>query len=168
MMLERTTFPPGMYLTQYQWAKKMMAVNADAQGTEMWCNHYHQRTAIYFTEAEVHPATAAEIAMVFAPAREKRKEYNQRYSQRRIAREKEIEEQAKLFGEARATEKILSLIAGQLPTAPSSSKSRSVTEKMLQNKAIIFDTETTGADTAEGRTQGIKQRHTAQAQGNHT
>lgn len=36
MMLERTTFPPGMYLTQYQWAKKMMAVNADAQGTEMW------------------------------------------------------------------------------------------------------------------------------------
>ena len=29
MMLERTTFPPGMYLTQYQWAKKMMAVNAD-------------------------------------------------------------------------------------------------------------------------------------------
>ena len=150
MMLERTTFPPGMYLTQYQWAKKMMAVNADAQGTEMWCNHYHQRTAIYFTEAEVHPATAAEIAMVFAPAREKRKEYNQRYSQRRIAREKEIEEQAKLFGEARATEKILSLIAGKLPTAPSSSKSRSVTEKILQNKAIIFDTETTGlSDTDE-------------------
>lgn len=67
-----------------------------------------------------------------------------------IAREKEIEEQAKLFGEARATEKILSLIAGKLPTAPSSSKSRSVTEKMLQNKAIIFDTETTGlSDTDE-------------------
>ena len=73
MMLERTTFPPGMYLTQYQWAKKMMAVNADAQGTEMWCNHYHQRTAIYFTEAEVHPATAAEILSVGSHAKKKLK-----------------------------------------------------------------------------------------------